>query len=142
MLHFMFNGICMNKKRFNWKKDHIVKKTRNDSTSCPCQRLPILTTELDIWWLWEYFSARANLQVRKHQQLHTWKEENIISKMEKKYYKIEISSGKRNYLLISLIALLTLSRPGLAPHSAAISSMGTELNTIDVITLKKSPKFF
>ena len=62
--------------------------------------------------------------------------------MEKKYYKIEISSGKRNYLLISLIALLTLSRPGLAPHSAAISSMGTELNTIDVITLKKSPKFF
>ena len=60
----------------------------------------------------------------------------------KKYYKIEISSGKRNYLLISLIALLTLSRPGLAPHSAAISSMGTELNTIDVITLKKSPKFF
>ena len=28
MLHFMFNGICMNKKRFNWKtdnEDHIEK---------------------------------------------------------------------------------------------------------------------
>ena len=55
--------------------------------------------------------------------------------------KLRFPWGKRNYLLISLIALLTLSRPGLAPHSAAISSMGTELNTIDVITLKKSPKF-
>ena len=40
------------------------------------------------------------------------------------------------YLLISRIRDLTLLRDGFDPQSQLISSRGTELNTIDVITLK------
>ena len=41
------------------------------------------------------------------------------------------------YLLISLMTLLTLSKPGLDPQLTSMSSNGTELKTIDVITLQK-----
>ena len=40
-------------------------------------------------------------------------------------------------LLISLMTLLTLSKPGLDPQLTSMSSNGTELKTIDVITLQK-----
>ena len=104
--------------------------TRNCSTSCPCQRLPILKAEQGIWWLWEYFSTRANLQVRKHQQLRTLNEKN------NSFPDVQLSKIS-TYLLISLMTLLTLSKPGLDPQLASMSSIGTELKTIDVITLQK-----
>ena len=104
--------------------------TRNCSTSCPCQRLPILKAEQGIWWLWEYFSTRVNLQVRKHQQLRTLKGE------KNSFPDAQLSKISTTYLFISLMTLLTLSKPGLDPQLASMSSIGTELKTIDVITLQ------
>ena len=41
------------------------------------------------------------------------------------------------YLLISLMTALILFSEGLQPHVTSMSSIGTELNTIDVITLQR-----
>ena len=52
-------------------------------------------------------------------------------------FLITLNTDYRFYLLISLIRDFILSNDGLQPPVWSMSSMGTELNTIDVITLRK-----
>lgn len=67
MLHFMFNGICMNKKRFNWKtdnEDHIEKNLiffLRDKTWLEIVQQVVLVRGCQFWKLSKAFGDFGNI---------------------------------------------------------------------------------
>ena len=106
-----------------------ARLTKKSWVSCPCQKLQVWTAGPNIWSLWGCSCAPTDPRPRRHQRLH-------ICQMKNGWCIVGHRSNKTTvYLFISRIRAFTRSRLGLAPQSALIASIGTELNTIDVITL-------